>query len=152
VWTETTATGPIRYIFFGLPADVEAAHFLYDLIDVTFTTETTQFKTGTIYGHLDPDERRKAVNSFQIGLSHGIAGKLKTMKAERDATNKTSSGRGLMPLKTSVIDDELTKLGLSFQAKSRARRKRVLVDAYEAGQVAGRRFEVRAGIETAIAN
>jgi hypothetical protein len=95
---------------------------------------------------------RLAVNSFQIGLSHGIAGKLKTMKAERDAANKTSSGRDLVPLKTSVIDDELTKLGLSFQAKSRARRKRVLVDAYEAGQVAGRRFEVRAGIETAIAN
>jgi hypothetical protein len=57
-----------------------------------------------------------------------------------------------VPLKTSVIDDELTKLGLSFQAKSRARKKRVLVDAYEAGQIAGRRFEVRAGIETAIAN
>ena len=41
-----------------------------------------------------------------------------------------------MPLKTSVIDDEVTKL----------------VDAYEAGQVAGRRFEVRAGIQTANAN
>ena len=53
VWTETTATGSIRYIFFGLPADVEAAHFLYDLIDVTFTTETLQFKTGAIYGRLD---------------------------------------------------------------------------------------------------
>lgn len=152
VWTETTATGSIRYIFFGLPADVEAAHFLYDLIDVTFTTETTQFKTGAIYGRLDPDERRKAVNSFQIGLSHGIVTKLKTMKAERDAANKTSSGRDLVPLKTSVIDDELTKLGLSFQAKRRARRKHVLVDAYEAGQVAGRRFEVRAGVETANAN
>ena len=152
VWTETTATGSIRYIFFGLPADVEAAHFLYDLIDVTFATETLQFKTGAIYGRLDPDERRKAVNSFQIGLSHGIAAKLKTMKAERDAANETSSGRDLVPLKTSVIEDELTKLGLSFQAKSRARRKQILVDAYEAGQVAGRRFEVRAGLETSDAN
>jgi hypothetical protein len=87
VWTETIATGSIRYIFFGLPADVEAAHFLYDLIDVTFTTETTQFKTGAIYGYLDPDERRKAVNSFQIGLSHGIAGKLKTGRARRGEQN-----------------------------------------------------------------
>jgi hypothetical protein len=148
VWTETSATGSIRYIFFGLPADVEAAHFLYDLIDVTFVTETTQFKTGAIYGGLDPDERRKAINSFQIGLSHGIAGKLKSMKAERDAANKTSSGRDLVPLKASVIDDELAKLGLSFEAKTLGRRKRVLVDAYEAGHVAGRRFEVRAGVET----
>ena len=148
VWTETSATGSIRYIFFGLPADVEAAHFLYDLIDVTFTTETAQFKTDAIYGRLDPDERRKAINSFQIGLSHGIVGKLKSMKAKRDAANKTSSGRDLVPLKTSVIDDELAKLGLSFEAKTRGRRKRVLVDAYEAGHVAGRRFEVRAGVET----
>src|SRR5271166_139612 len=101
VWTETTATGSIRYIFFGLPADVEAAHFLYDLIDVTFTTETAQFKTGAVYGCLDPDVRRKAINSFQIGLSHGIVGKLKSMKAKRDAANKTSSGRDLVPLKTS---------------------------------------------------
>jgi hypothetical protein len=151
-WTETTATGSIRYIFFGLPADVEAAHFLYDLIDAAFATETTRFKTGVVYGGMDPDERRKAVNSFQIGLSHGIATKLKTLKAKRDAANKTSCGRDLAPLKTSVIDDELAKLGLSFHAKSQARRKRILVDAYEAGRVAGRRFEVRRAVETAAAN
>jgi hypothetical protein len=149
VWAETTSIGSIRYIFFGLPADVEAAHFLYDLIDVTFTTETTQFKNGAIYGRSNTDERRKAINSFQIGLSHGLVGKLKSMKAERDAANKTTSGRDLVPLKTSVVDDELAKLGLSFEAKSRGRRKRVLVEAYEAGQVAGRRFEVRAGIGAA---
>ena len=57
-----------------------------------------------------------------------------------------------MPLKTSVIDDELAKLGLSFQAASRGRRKRVLADAYEAGQIAGYQFKVRAGIDVANAN
>ena len=39
VWSEKARAGTIRYVFFGLPADVEAAHFLYDLIDVTFDTE-----------------------------------------------------------------------------------------------------------------
>ena len=39
-----------------------------------------------------------------------------------------------MPLKTSVIDDEVTKL----------------VDVYEAGQVAGRRFEVRNALYYAV--
>ncbi|MGH6801107.1 MAG: DUF2786 domain-containing protein, partial [Methylocella sp.] len=35
VWGETTPAGAIRYVFFGLSADVEAARFLYDLIGVT---------------------------------------------------------------------------------------------------------------------
>lgn len=48
--------------------------------------------------------------------------------------NRIDRGHSLVPLKTSVIEDELAKLGLSFQAKSGARRKQILVDAYEAGQ------------------
>jgi Protein of unknown function (DUF2786) len=152
VWGETTPAGSLRHVFFGLPADVEAAHFLYDLIGVTFDTETARFKTGTIYAGLETGERRNAVNSFQTGLSHGIGGKLKAMKAERDTSNRTSSGRDLVPLKTSVIEDELAKLGLSFHTASRGRRKRVLADAFEAGQIAGYQFEVRAGIEVANAH
>jgi len=152
VWGETTPAGLLRHVFFGLPADVEAAHFLYDLIGVTFETETARFKTGAIYAGLETGERRNAVNSFQTGLSQGIGGKLKAMKAERDAFNRTSSGRDLVPLKTSVIDDELAKLGLSFHVTSRGRRKRVLADAYAAGQIAGYQFEVRAGIAAGNAN
>ncbi len=152
VWGETTPAGSLRHVFFGLPADVEAARFLYDLIGVTFDTETARFKTGAIYAGLESGERRNAVNSFQTGLSQGIGGKLKVMKAKRDVLNRTSSGRDLVPLKTSVIDDELAKLGLSFHVKSRGRRKRVLADAYAAGQIAGYQFEVRAGIAAGNAN
>jgi len=147
VWCEKTPTGAIRYVFFGLPADVEAARFLYDRIDTTFDTESTRFKTGAIYAGSASSERRNALSSFQAGLSHGIGGKLRSMKATRDTSNRASSGRDLAPLKTAVIDEELAKLGLSFHTTSRGGRKHVLVDAYEAGQVAGRRFEVQAGIE-----
>jgi hypothetical protein len=38
---------------------------------------------------------------IQTGLSQKIGGKLKAMKAERNGLNLTSSGRDLMPLKTS---------------------------------------------------
>lgn len=152
VWGEKTANGALRYVFFGLPADVEAAHFLYDLIDITFDTESAQFKSGAIYGDMETGERRSAVSSFQIGLSHGISGKLRAMKTGRDALNRTSSGRDLVPLKASVIDEELAKLGLSFHTKSRGQRKRVLADAYEAGQIAGYQFEVQAGIEASAVN
>jgi hypothetical protein len=77
---------------------------------------------------------------------------LRAMKAERDASNKKSSGRDLVPLKTSVIDEELAKLGLSFRATNGGRKKRVWIDAYEAGKIAGYQFEVQAGIETGHAN
>src|SRR5262249_25631818 len=69
VWGEKTAKRALRYVFFGFPADVEAAHFLYNLIDVTFDTETKRFKADGIFAELSPDRRRKGINSFQIGLS-----------------------------------------------------------------------------------
>ncbi|WP_456095271.1 DUF7168 domain-containing protein, partial [Paramagnetospirillum caucaseum] len=58
----------VRHVFFGLPADVEAAHYLYDLIEVAFATETRHFKAGAVYADLEPGERRSGTNSFQIGL------------------------------------------------------------------------------------
>jgi hypothetical protein len=147
VWSEKTAAGAFRYVFFGLPADIEAARFLYELVEKTFETESTLFKKGKIHADLQPADRRNAVTSFQTGLAHGISGKLNTMKAARDTTNKTSSGRDLAPLKTSIIDDELAKLGLSFHQTSHARKKLILEEAYQAGQIAGRQFEVHASVE-----
>jgi hypothetical protein len=67
----------------------------------------------------------------------------------RCTTNRASSGRDLVPLNTSVIDDEL---GLSFDVTSRGRRKRLLAYAYAAGEIAGYQFEARAGIATGNAN
>jgi hypothetical protein len=150
-WSEKTAAGAIRYVFFGLKADVEAAHYLYDLIGVAFATETARFKSGAVHAEMGAGERRGSVNSFQIGLGHGIRAKLKTMKAQRDARNRQSSGRDLVPLKASVIEEELSKLGLSFQAQGQRRRKRVLADAFEAGKEAGQKFEIRAGVEASAA-
>jgi hypothetical protein len=72
--------------------------------------------------------------------------------AYRCTTNRASSGRDLVPLNTSVIDDERAKLGLSFDVTSRGRRKRLLADAYAAGEIAGYQFEARAGIATGNAN
>ena len=56
VWSEAAASGAIRYVFFGLPADVEAAHYLYDLVAVTFATETARFKEDD--ARLAPNARR----------------------------------------------------------------------------------------------
>ena len=49
VWSETSPSGTLRFVFFGLSAHVEAAHYLYDLVTIAFETETATFKSGTIY-------------------------------------------------------------------------------------------------------
>lgn len=146
-WIETAASGAIRHVFFGLPADVEAAHYLYDLIVLTFATETARFKNEDI--PIAAGARRSSTRSFQIGLAHGICDKLRSMKAERDAANRLSTGRDLVPIKASVIEDELEKLGLSFHVKTESRKRMVAPDAYHAGREAGRKFEPRRGVEAA---
>ncbi len=148
VWSEKSAGGEIRYVYFGLPADVQAAHYLYDLIDVTFEAETARFRRGAVHASAETGARRASVNSFQVGLSTGICMKLKALKTERDAANLRSSGRDLVPVKSSVIEDELEKLGLAFERKAQSRKRRVVSDAYEAGREAGRKFEMRAGLES----
>lgn len=147
VWMETAANGAIRYVFFGLPADVEAAHCLYDLIVVAFATETARFKNKKVA--IGSGGGRVSAHSFQIGLAHGICEKLRSMKAERDAANRVATARDLVPLKAAVVEDELEKLGLSFRVKAQRRKRMVAPEDYHAGREAGRKFEPRAGIEGA---
>lgn len=144
VWHEKTASGVIRFVFFGLSADVAAAHCIHDLIALAFTTETAVFKMSNVA------EPKLSAHSFQIGLAHGIVMKLRAMKAERDAENGASGGRALAPIKASVVEDDLERLGLSFEDKSTSRRSRkVDADAYDAGIVAGHKFEPFRGVESA---
>lgn len=135
----------IRYVFFGLPADFKAGHYLYEIITQTFETETLRFRTDT--RKFIGSSQRGAINSFQIGLAHGICEKLAHMKKERDEVNRRSSGRDLVPLKSSIIAEELEKLGMNFRSKSIHRKQRVEHDAYEAGHIAGQKFTPHHGVE-----
>ncbi|MEA2757365.1 MAG: hypothetical protein QOJ54_3654 [Aliidongia sp.] len=147
VWSEKSGDGEIRYIFFGLPADVAGARYLYDLVERAFETETQRFKASPLYEEHHSSERRSATNSFQTGLAHGISGKLRALRAERESAMKTSTGRDLVPLKASLVEDELSKLGMTFKRRSSQTGKRVLREAYSAGQEAGDKFEYQPGIE-----
>jgi hypothetical protein len=146
VWGEKSASGELRYIFFGLPADVEAAHYLYDLIERVFETETEEFRSGEFYAETHSRDRRSATNSFQIGLARGIRAKLHELRQAREAALHSSSGRDLVPIKASIVEDEMAKLGLTLRARSRSSKRYVLTDAYEAGHEAGKRFEYRPGL------
>jgi len=148
VWAETDIDGMLRYVFFGMPADVQAAIYLNDLIGVTFATETTMFQAGPIYQRTESGNRRNATTSFQTGLARGICQKLMALRATRDQAATAGTGRALVPIKDSVIDAELERLGLNLRRRSAVRRH-VQLEAFSAGKVAGERFEYRPGIETA---
>lgn len=146
VWSEKAANGEIRYVFFGLPADVAGARYLYELIERAFATETELFKRSELYAEHRSGDRRSATQSFQTGLAHGIARKLHELRQRRGETMRTETGRDLVPVKEAVVEEELAKLGLRFQTRGSGRGRHVLRDAYEAGHEAGDRFEYRPGI------
>lgn len=146
VWCETSEDATLRYIFFGLPADVQAAVYLHDLIALAFATETSAFQATEIYRSTHSSRRRSATNSFQVGLARGIIRKLDTLRQARDVAGGITNGRALVPIKESIIDAEMDRLGLSLRRRSAVRRM-VVPAAFRAGQEAGERFEYRPGIE-----
>ncbi|MGH7057642.1 MAG: DUF2786 domain-containing protein, partial [Acetobacteraceae bacterium] len=148
-WCEELPSGVWRHVFFGLRSDVEAARYLYALVDGAFATEAARFAAGELYRELDTGKRRSATRSFQIGLGRGICDKLEILRKAREAGLRRGSGRDLVPVKASVVESELDRLGLSFHGRAHASRRTVLRDAYAAGNAAGRRFEYRPGLAAA---
>jgi hypothetical protein len=71
------------------------------------------------------------------------------MREARDTARRSASGRDLVPMKAAMVDDEMAKLGLSLSPRMIGGARRVLADAYEAGQQAGERFEVTPAITRA---
>lgn len=140
-WSEESEAGELRYIFFGLKPDVEAARFLHDLIELTFETESAVFRRGEIYHGLRGGDRRIALNSFQIGLANGICAKLTSLKNSRQGASRKSSGFDLVATKHKVVDEEVEKLGLNFSRRTTTTRRYVHGDAYAAGKAAGDQFE-----------
>ena len=139
-WYEMTPQGHIRHIFFGLPADVAGARYLYEKIEEAFETETAEFKRSELYDSHPSAKRRSATTSFQAGLGHGICAKLNRLKAERAAAFRASGGRDLVPVKRDVIEDELAALGMRLKVLQTGR-KNLLATAYKKGRVTGENLE-----------
>jgi hypothetical protein len=147
VWSEEGDDGVLRFVFFGLKADVEAARFLHELIETTFDTESARFRGEDIYQALRGGDRRIALNSFQIGLAGGIAGKLAALKAARESAGAQSTGFDLVAVKHSVVEEEIARLGLHFTTRAARSRRYVHSEAYDAGKAAGSLFEPHGALE-----
>jgi hypothetical protein len=145
VWREKDAAGESRYVFFGLRPDIEVAHYLTELIDAAVRAELGRFKISADYGRLRHQERHLANASFSLGMVASIADKLTAMKASRDQVTR-STGRGLVVLKTSVVDAEFDKLDMKLRTL-RSNSRMVSMMAYEAGGAAGVSLAINPGID-----
>jgi hypothetical protein len=144
-WYEVKADGTHRHIIFGLPADVEAAHYLYERVCAAFETETKSFKKSTLYLKGDQGHRRSATTSFQDGLCSGINSKLRALRKNR--TLKSSSGTDLVLLKKTAVEEEMERLGLTLTTKAVTGR-RSLNAAYAVGYQQGEALEWTEQLET----
>jgi hypothetical protein len=147
VWREKNAAGESSYVFFGLRSDIEVAHYLAELIDGAVRAELGRFKTSADYLRFRHQQRHLANTSFALGMVASIADKLTSIKAGRDAVNH-ATGRGLVVLKTAVVDAEFDKLDLKLRA-TRSASRMVSMSAYEAGGAAGAALAINPGIGAA---
>jgi hypothetical protein len=144
VWREKNRAGEGRYVFFGLRSDIEVAHYLTEVIDTAVRTELGRYKTSTEYQRFRHQERHLANASFALGMVVSIADKLAAMKAVRDEVDR-GTGRGLVVLKTAIVDTELAKLDLKLRTVQRAGRM-VSPMAYDAGGEAGASLAINPGL------
>jgi len=135
VWRDKNPAGEARYVFFGLRADVEVAHYLTELVDSAVRFGLGRYKNSAEYRLFQHKHRHMANASFALGMVASIGDKLLAMKAERDEIS-LGTGRDLVVLKASVVEAELEKLNLNLRQSRRANRT-VSQSAYEAGGEAG---------------
>lgn len=144
VWRERDAAGEARYVFFGLPADAEVALYLTGLIDAAVRSELGRYKTSPAYLRFRHRDRYLANASFALGMVTSIAERLDAMKAGRDRANG-ETGRDLVVVKASVVDEEMRRLGIDLRT-SRGAGRFVSPDAFEAGGTAGATLAITPGI------
>ncbi|MGY3233421.1 hypothetical protein ACVWZ4_006045 [Bradyrhizobium sp. USDA 4472] len=144
VWREKNAARESSYVFFGLGADVEVAHYLAELIDGAVRAELGRFKTSIEYSRFRHQQRHLANASFTLGMVVSIADRLLAIKASRDQVNE-GTGRELVVLKTSVVDAEFDKLGLKLRTQ-RSSGRMVSTTAYDAGGAAGTALPINPGV------
>ena len=135
VWREKNAAGESRYVFFGLRADIEVAHYLAELIDTAVRSELGRYKTTA---ELWPVPAQSAAPGQRlVRAGHGRVHRGQADGDEgRPRPGQQSTGRGLVVLKASVVDAEFGKLDLNLRA-ARSTGRTVSMTAYEAGGVAG---------------
>lgn len=135
----------IVYSFFGTKKDTEIADFLYHLLVGAIKKETENFKKTDSYRMSSINGRTKTA-SFSNGMASRLSNRLQEMKKEQQVVNESSS-MALVPVdKMGIVLDMFSKLNMKLKTSVR-RTTAGSYDAYRAGQAAGDRVNINAGIK-----
>ena len=123
-----------KYVFFGVPHDVEIALYLYEICAEAMDHDWSDYMDK--YGY-----SMKKRMSFRAGFAHRIYDRLLELKAERDARN-ASTCRDLIVLKDQLVTEEFARqVGVKL-VKARSGGRPADQSAYRAGMAAGGRVNL----------
>lgn len=141
VWREKDPAGKPRYVLFGLPAGLEMAQSIHDVVAAALTSgwEAHQ-RTQRFIRHGD-DER----GSFLLGMAVSLAGKLTALKSDRRHSPEVkAAGRDLVLIRQDVVESEFAGLKLSFR-QGGGSGKKVSAQAFSAGMDRGEGLDIPFG-------
>jgi hypothetical protein len=133
----------IVYSFFGTKRDTEIAHFLYNLLLGAIKRETENYKKTDSYKKSTLNGRTKT-SSFANGMGIRLASRLQEMKRDQKVENSNSTALVKVD-KMSIVLDQFSKLNMRLKT-SVSKTKAGSYDAYRAGQAAGDRVNINAGL------
>lgn len=128
-------SGPGQYSFFGTPADLEVAVYLYEILSFAIEDDCVKFMEKEGYS-------MKKRASFRMGFASRVTERLKQLKAERDAAKARMSqtGTNLVVVKEALVKQEFDKLGIRLTKGGT--QTAADMNAFGAGRAAGERVNL----------
>ena len=147
-WTRSQKHNVTHVMFFGEPASVDMAEYLYRLLEVTVEIQSRNFKDTLEYNMAK--NKKRALMSFQQGMISRICNRLREMGVEA-YKNLNSTQNALVVSKDKVVEEQFAELGMNLKDKN-AKAKTVDYDSYAAGQRVGNNVNLSRPIENSSKN
>ena len=143
-WMSTGGRTGMKYVYFGLPDDIELAHYTHCNINRAILEESENYKLSDEYAYYPGARKRKALRAFKYGMAERIGTRLREIKKARQEWMK-SQGRDLIVLKDQLVKSSFQTLGMRLRTTTGPR----VTDryGYGQGQVAGNNFNLNEGLK-----
>jgi hypothetical protein len=136
------------FVFFGLPADVEIAGYLFDVISNAIDTEIDAYKATPDY-QCEIEARvngRTAITSFVSGMETRLCDRLDAMRDGKRQTVQEATGRSLVIVKEEQIKADFEATGIKLQMRAASYRGAGSASATASGRAAADRVKLSPGI------
>lgn len=109
--------GQKMFAFFGLPADVSMAEFLFNSLQDQLFVHWDAFRNSGAY-HLEIAKGQHAMtvmSSFRKGWEHGLVDLLVTLKMGNDEAVEKQTGTALVVIKNALVEADFPETGIKLK-------------------------------------